>query len=499
MTEVPGEVAIDPTGEEGELTSILDSSEAGATAIRGSVFRLGGYGLSVVLGIVGVAALTRHLQAADYGRFSVVQSLVAIVTGIAELGLISIGVREYSTRRGRDRDAMLANLQGMRIALGCFGLAVTLVFGVIAGYTSAMLIGLVLMGIALVLTASQTTLAIPLSAGLRWGWITGFDLLRQAGQVALFLVLVAAGAGLVPFFAAGIPVGIAVLALNAWLVRRHVPLLPAFERARWREMGRLVAPYAASAAVASIYVYAAAVAMSLVADAREVGLFAASFRIYLVVAGVPSLLAGAAFPIIARAARDDHERLAYASERLLGTMLIVGVWAGLMTVVLAELGIKIVAGPSYTASVHVLQVQGIAVIAAFFTVTVGSILVSLHRYRELSVMASAALVLSCVLSLSLAGEHGAIAGGIANAGAESLGAAIALWYLHRAGQSLHYLGVLLTRVVLAAGIASAVLLLGLRGVAAAVAITAIYLLVLLGLRAIPPELLEAVPRLRRSP
>src|SRR4051812_14892123 len=397
MSEVPGEVSFESAADEAELTAVLDTSQAGPRAIRGSAYRLAGYGLSAVLGVAGVAALTRHLETADYGRFSVVQSLVAIVTGLAELGMISIGVREYSTRHGADRDRMMANLHGIRILMGVGGMGITLVFGLVAGYTGAMLAGLVLMGVAMLLTASQTTLAIPLSAGLRWEWVTAFDLLRQAGQVALFLVLVAAGAGLVPFFTAGIPIGVAVLVLNAVLVRRTAPLLPRFHRDYWRDLVRLVAPYAASAAVASIYVYAAAVAMSLVASAHEVGLFAASFRVYLVVAGIPSLLAGAAFPILARAARDDHARLAYASERLLATMLIGGLWAGIMTSVLAKVGIAVVAGPSYDDSVRILEVQGIAVFAAFFTVSVGSVLVSLHRYRALIWMTVAALAVSCAI------------------------------------------------------------------------------------------------------
>jgi O-antigen/teichoic acid export membrane protein len=497
MSDVPGGIASDSRADEGELTAVLDTSEAGPRAIRGSALRLVGYGLSTLLGVVGVAAVTRHLQTADYGRFSVVQSLVAIVTGVAEIGLISIGVREYSTRRGDDRDGMLANLHGVRLALGVAGTAVTIVFGVAAGYSGAMLIGLVLMGITMVLSASQTTLAIPMTAGLRWEWVTGFDLIRQAGQVALFLVLVAAGAGLVPFFAAGIPIGVAVLVLNGLLVRRAAPLLPRYDRRRWVELGKLVAPYAASAAVASVYAYAAAVAMSLVTSAHEVGLFAASFRIYLVVAGIPSILAGAAFPILARAARDDHARLTYATERLLATMLIGGLWAAIMTSVLADIGVRIVAGSSYHRSVEVLEVQGIAVFAAFFTVTAGSVLVSLHKYRALIALAGSALLVSCVVTLGLAGSEGAIAGGIANASAESVAAIVALYFLHRSGQSIGYLARLLPRVLLAAGLASAVLLLGVRGIPAAAVITVVYGALLLVLRAIPDELLEAA-RLRRG-
>src|SRR5206468_989218 len=108
-----------------------------------------------------VAVLTRHLGAADYGRYSVVQSLVALTAGLVEAGLVNVGIREYATRTGTDRSAMLANLQGVRIALGLLGVLIALIYAVAAGYDHVMVAGVVLSGIGLVLTAVQATLGVP--------------------------------------------------------------------------------------------------------------------------------------------------------------------------------------------------------------------------------------------------------------------------------------------------------------------------------------------------
>jgi O-antigen/teichoic acid export membrane protein len=498
LTEVPGEAAPPPSGQTDELTAVLDTTAAGPMAIRGGAYRLAGYGASALLGVVGVAALTRHLAAADFGRFSVVQSLIAIIAGVAEAGLMNIGIREYAVRRGADRDAMLANLQGIRIALGVAGAVGALAFGVAAGYSAVMLEGIALMGAGIVLLAMQTTLGIPLSASLRWGWVTSLDLLRQGGQVALYLVLVALGAGLLPFYAVGIPVGVGVLIVNVALLRGRAPLVPAFDRARWRALLRMVAPYAVASAVASLYVYAAAVSMSLVASPSQVGFFAASFRVYLVLGGIPVLLVGAAFPILARAARDDRDRLAYATERLLATTLITGVWVALMTAVLARRGIDVIAGHGFGPSVEVLRIQAIAVLAAFLTVTAGHVLISLHRYRDLLVISAAALVTSVALTLGLAGAHGAKAGGIANAAAESVNALAALWCLRRAESRLRYPLGTVPRVLVAGGAAGALALVpGFGDIPQAAAMTVVYGALLLLFRAIPQELLDMLPRRAR--
>jgi hypothetical protein len=143
----------------------------------------------------------------------------------------------------------------------------------------------------------------------------------------------------------------------------------------------------------------------------------------------------------------------------------------------------------------VLEVQGIAVFSAFFTVTVGSVLVSMHRYRELIAMALVPLLVVCGVTLALGGSKGAIAGGIANAAAETTAAVLALVMLHRVGMPLGYVWRLAPRVLAAAAVASAVLLLGIDRIAAAAIITVVYGGLLLLFRAVPPELLEAA-RLR---
>ena len=56
--------------------------------------------------------------------------------------------------------------------------------------------------------------------------------------------------------------------------------------------------------------------VSALASGKQLGYYSASFRIIEVLAPVPGLLVGAAFPIFARAARDDHARLGYALGRV---------------------------------------------------------------------------------------------------------------------------------------------------------------------------------------
>ena len=126
MTEAGGPAPPQPAGD------VLDTPEAGPRVIRGSVLRTAGYVAGMGVGVVGAALMTRHLGPADFGRFITVTSLIRIVAGFTEAGMTTIGIREYSTRKGAERDGLMANLLGLRIPLTAAGVGVAVLFAAAA-------------------------------------------------------------------------------------------------------------------------------------------------------------------------------------------------------------------------------------------------------------------------------------------------------------------------------------------------------------------------------
>jgi O-antigen/teichoic acid export membrane protein len=478
--------------------AVLDTQAAGPAVIRGGAIRALGFVAGVPLGIVAAALLTRHLGSADYGRWSAVLSLTAIVTGVAEAGMLNIGVREFAVRHGQERESMFRNLTGLRLTFACAGLLASTAFGVIAGYPRVMVEGLVLTGIGMLLTTAQSSWTIPLGTGLRYGWITLLDSFRQAGQTALTAALVIAGASLLPFFVIPIPVGLAVLIATLPLVRRTVRLRPAFSWPAWKELLRLIAPYAAATAVASVYVYVATVLMSLTSTDSEVGFFSASLRVFLAIGGLATVTLGAAFPLVARTAEHDPERHAYAVRKLFDATLVIGAWASLLTLLCAPLAIDISAGSAYHESIPVLRIQALAVLGTFLTTSAAQVLVARKLNRVLVTLASAGLLVSAALTLSLAPSIGAEAGAIANAAGELGGALIAISVIARRGKASPVTLGELPKLALAAGLAAALALIpGIPQVVLGAGATALFFGVLWVTRGLPQELVDAAAGLMR--
>ena len=489
---------VDPAPElaSDDPLSVLDSPTAGGRVIRGGVLRLGTYAAGVALGIGSAALMTRYLGVEDFGRYVIVTSLIAMVAGLTEAGVTNIAAREFATKDRRERDRLLANVIGIRLGVAVVGVLAATGFAAVAGYDRTMVIGTAVAGVGLLIATVQQTYSIPIGVALRFGWLSALDLVRQAAFVAIVIALLLAGAGLLPLLAATVPASLVALAVSIPLVRGQAPLLPRFERAEWLRIVRLVGVYAAAAAVGTIYVSAVVIVTSLVGTADDAGYLGAAFRIFTVLALIPLILVSTAFPVLARAAHTDHERLQYAVQRLVDIALIVGTWMALATGLGAGIAIQIVAGADFEPAVKVLQIESVALLSGFLAVTGALALVSMHRHLALLLGNLAGLATIVVLAALLVPDHGAEGAALALVIADS-GLVLLYGAVLFGSRVVHYDPELVPRVAVAAVLAFALVLTPLEDIALVVAATVVYWLLLLLLRGLPAEVIDAL--LRREP
>ncbi len=478
---------------------VLDTAAAGGLIIRGSVLRFGGYIAAVGLSVLSTALLTRHLEPAGFSRYTTILSLVGVVALVTDAGMASLGTREYAVRDGAERDELMRDLLGLRVTLTLLGIALALAFALAAGYDSSLLLGTLAASVATVALVFQHTLSIPLMATLRLGTLSLLEVVRQALTVGAIVVLVLVGAGVLPLLAVTLGANLLLIPLTAIFVRGQISMRMELRPRRWLSLLGLTVTFSLATAVGTVYVYTAQILTSLVASAHQSGLFAAPFRIFIVIIGVPGLLVGSALPMLARAARDDHERLAYALQRTFEVSLILGVAAALATISGASFIIRVVAGPGFAASGAVLQILGLAMLASFLTAGWGFGLISIKRYGGLLLANGGALVVSTILTLTLASSHGARGAAIATVCGEatlSLGSLIALIRTHP--QYRPRLGIVPKVALAAAPGLAIVLFLSLNSFESMAIALVAYALVILLTRAVPDELIELIPHLPRS-
>ncbi len=479
---------------------ILDTSQAGPSIIRGSLLRLAAYLFGTLATVVSSAVVIRHLGLVNTGHFLTVTAMVMIVATVSDLGLTGFAVRDYATAPRAEGRRFLRNLLGIRLVLAFGGLSIAVLFGLLVGYPSVMVLGTAIAGLGMVFLVVQDGCSIPLQVGLRFGWVAGLQLVTQAGVAIVAVLLALAGAGLLPFFAMQLPVVIPVLVVTMLVGGHHSRLVPSLETEQWRRMVGRILPFSAAVVLSVLYFQIAQIMVSLLSSPTQTGYFGVSFRVLLSFTTLPPLLVSSALPLLARTARNDDERFNYASSKLVETMILAGCGLALALFLGAPFAIRVVAGPGYGHSVEVLRILAVALLGTFVIGARGYALLSLDRLRAMLVCNAIALTVVLACGVPLITVYGAKGAAIALVAAELTLAFCYEQALSRERPALRLDRGFVMRAVAATLLAGVVAgALPLPAVAAAALGLGLYVAALSALGIIPAEIREALLARRRPP
>jgi O-antigen/teichoic acid export membrane protein len=471
-----------------EAEDVLTSGEAGGRVIRGSAWRVGANAAGIVLGLATATLLLRHLGVAESGRYVTVLSLVAIPVYVADLGLNVSGSRELALRQPAGRRALLADIVGQRLRVMPSAVLLVVIFAQLAGYPTRMVLGTALAGAGVFIVSVANAVLLPLTVELRNAGLALVDFTKQAVGLAGVALLVALGARLTPFFAIQIAVGLAVVALVKPLLGARAFVRPRFDRPAQRLLLRTAFPLAAALALGQVYFRLVIVLMSLISDAGQTGYFGGSLRAMENVVIIPILVAGVAQPLLAAAARDDLARFRYAIEGLSKGALIAGVLIVIVTARAAEPVMTLIGGHAFRPAGGVLRIQVVALLfIALYQIWTAALL-AIGRQRELILTNALALLGLTVFAVALVPPFGAEGGAAASVLGDALLASLIYWRLSRGVGNVMVGARFLLRVLAAAAVASAALLIpGLPDPAAAALSGFLFLGVGQVIGMVPPE------------
>jgi O-antigen/teichoic acid export membrane protein len=472
---------------------VLSTPAAGGAAIRGGVLRVAGFAAASLLGLLGAAVLFRYLDHLDVSRYVTIIALVAIVSGVSDLGITQVGVRELSVTPPAERAGLARDLLGLRIVLSILGLAVMLVFALLA-YSWIIAVGVAIAGAGLLLQAVQDNYSSILQVSLRFGWVAVLDVVRQLAMAVFIVFFVVAGAHLLAFVAVYVIAGVITASVAGALVRHERSLLPTLHRGRSRRLLVLVLPASAGMIAAVLYGQEGVVFVGLASNAHQLADYGAAFRVIQGLTMIPVLVMSSALPIFARAARDDHARFSYATSRVFDVAVIAGAGTAVALGVGAPLAITAIGGASYRHAADVLAILGVGLGAGFVGSLWGNALLSQGRYREMGILYTAGALALAPLVVLLASADGARGGATAAAAAEVVLAVVSGMLVWRAGRGRHPPLAVLPKTALAAGIAILpAFWTSAPDVVRLVLALALYAAVVLATRALPSELGTLLP------
>jgi O-antigen/teichoic acid export membrane protein len=386
----------------------LDAGTSGERVVAGSVLRVAAYAAGSLLAVVSTSVVARELGAARFDGFATVLSLSLVALLVTDFGMSALGVREYVALNGAERDRAMAALLALRLALMLFGATAMVGFALVAGFSHDLVFGSALAGAGLVVAVAPATYSVPLLARLRLGMVGAVDLLRQAVQAVLLVVLALSGAGVVPLLATSIPAGAAAAVLGAIAARGLAPLVPRVDLRAMVSLFREALTFAVATSVGATYAYVAQIVAHVVTNPVENGRFSLGFRVFVTLVAVAPIAVGSAFPVLTRAAATDVQRFRYIGSRLYEAALLLGLVIALGIGLGAPAVVAILGGDNFIGATPMLRMLTVALPGSFLVATGSFLLLSLRRHRALLGINTAGLVLVVGLTAALGSRQGGL-------------------------------------------------------------------------------------------
>ncbi len=475
---------------------ILAAPEAGGRVVRGGLLRIAATVINLAANLAGAILMIRRLGASAgdsrYGLFISLSALAVITLTLADGGLQQLGAREYIHGEPDGRRQILRDLLGIRVALLTPAILVVALVAAVSKQSGSLVLGAVLAAGGQALLMIQQTMSVPLQTTLNLGVLAAIDLVRGISGTALIAVFYVADTGLLPYFSVQLIAGIVAIAAM-WAVAPATRATPDLAGRGWRTFLVASLPFAVAAAAGVVYFRLGAWLIDLVSPANADS-YAIAFRAIEALTAIPAILVGAVFPVIA-SALADRVRLSSALQTSFDASLATGAPLALAVILAAPIATTVLAHgkPGEHGAIAPLRLLGVALATSFLVYSWSYTLLALGRYRALTtVSASAAVVVAvgCVVLGRADGATGTAAATILGEITVVAGAALAL--------RLHDPALLpsprfAARVAVAFALGILPLVAGLSAWIGLPAGMAIYILAALLLRAVPPQVLHALP------
>ncbi|HWO91690.1 MAG TPA: flippase [Methylomirabilota bacterium] len=293
----------------------------GSRALRNTVLVLAAKVVARLIALVTVIATLKWLMPAPYGTFTTLINYTAIVSVVLDLGFNVLYVRE-GARHPADIQRYLRNVMSLRLVMAVGGFVVLAIALAVAGLSSLLVPGFLLM----VLTSYSTLLRNTLYAVQRLAYEAVAVVLESIVLLALVLIGIKIGAGVTYFvwaYAAQYAFSCVYFAIVLWWQKIAVvgwKLEPQLVR-EWFFQGL---PFALTFVLTILYFKIDQPLVYAIRPHVEAGWYAAAYKPFEALLFIPMTLLSVVFPVLSVYFRERPQELTDAVSRFFKALLVIG-------------------------------------------------------------------------------------------------------------------------------------------------------------------------------
>ncbi|MGH9158095.1 MAG: polysaccharide biosynthesis C-terminal domain-containing protein [Acidimicrobiales bacterium] len=261
------------------MTEPTAGARRGSSMLAGSGVLLGGRLVVAALGWAGTLVVARQLSPDDWGAYSLVFSLLGLVSLITDLRVGRLVLGEL-LEAGEAGGPVIGSYLTMRLALGVVGYGWAMVVVVVGDFPRQVVVATAVTGVVLVLGAADASLDLFLSSRMWWRTQALAPVVGQAVQLGLILAIAAGadGAGVGRYAATTVAFSAVAVGWKLAVIGRHMALRLRIEPARWRTWAREAWAVALGGAIAVAYFRIDSLMLSQLDTLESVGLYGVGYK-----------------------------------------------------------------------------------------------------------------------------------------------------------------------------------------------------------------------------
>jgi len=320
--------------------------------------------ISVVLGVITVAVLTRYLGREGYGHYTTAVSYIFFFAVFADLGLYLVTLSEIG-RPGVDLKALFSNAFTMRLVSSLFFLTAATVLILLFPYPLIVKQGVAIVALSTLLNLLDQMHMISLQKNMKMYWSAVAEVVGKVAILTGSLLAISSKSSLLAIFWV-VVLGYAIhFLINFIAARRLLPYRLTVHFPTWKNILKRSWPVALSGVFVIIYFKADTILLSLLRPAataqQEVGIYGAAYKVLEVLVTFPSVFLGLVMPHLANAyAHRDRERFQRVMQKSFDFFAIITLPLVAGTLILAEPIMTLIAGQEFIISAPVLKILIIA-------------------------------------------------------------------------------------------------------------------------------------------
>ena len=363
-----------------------------------TLVQVGGKIATTTLGVIITIFLTRYLGPAGFGSFTFILVFVAMFGTVADWGLTLITVREASRNTNISHE-VIGNVLVIRFLLAAAAAAIATGAIYLFPYDPAVKLLVVLASLSLISLSLKTSFQIIFNVKLRMENSALSDFSSNALTLLVVLVVIYFDLGLTGVVLAFLAGDFFAAFVAAFLGFRLLPLKLSLVHPETKFLLLESLPMGAILVVFTIYNRIDTVILSHFKGQEAVGYYGAAYRIYEVLTLGAAYFSNAVLPLISNLAKTDKAKLSLVYRKSFVVLFFLGVGVAAVNFLLAPLGITLIAGQKFAASIHALQILSLAVVVSYFNHLNGYTLIALGRQWYSFIIAILALVLNITLNV----------------------------------------------------------------------------------------------------